>query len=78
MQSISKNIRPRVVLDEWLYLDVAQIDELDRIVLMQQLDSYKLTQVTASSTACTSSRPTKTANTGRMKYYLASTPIAIY
>lgn len=34
MHSISKDIRPRVVLDEWLHLGIARIDELDRIVLM--------------------------------------------
>lgn len=34
MHSISKDIRPRVVLDEWLHLGIARIDELDRVVLM--------------------------------------------
>ena len=33
VQSISKDIRPRVVLDEWLRLGIAEIDEQDRVVL---------------------------------------------
>lgn len=34
VQSISKDIRPRVVLDEWLRLGIARVDEQDRVVLM--------------------------------------------
>lgn len=34
VQSISKDIRPRVVLDEWLRLGIAEIDEHDRVVLV--------------------------------------------
>ena len=34
VQSVSKDIRPRVVLDEWLRLGVAQVDELDRVILV--------------------------------------------
>lgn len=34
VQSISKDIRPRVVLDEWLRLGIARIDELGRVVLV--------------------------------------------
>jgi hypothetical protein len=34
VQSVSKDIRPRVVLDEWLRLGVAQVDELDRVTLV--------------------------------------------
>jgi hypothetical protein len=34
VRSVSKDIRPRVVLDEWLRLGVAQIDNLDRVVLV--------------------------------------------
>ncbi len=34
VRSVSKDIRPRVVLDEWLRLGVAQIDSLDRVVLV--------------------------------------------
>jgi hypothetical protein len=33
VRSVNKDIRPRVVLDEWLRLGVAQIDNLDRVVL---------------------------------------------
>lgn len=34
VQSVSKDIRPRVVLDEWLRLGVARVDEQDRVVLV--------------------------------------------
>ena len=34
VQSISKDIRPRVVLDEWLRLGIAHMDEQDRVVLV--------------------------------------------
>jgi len=34
VRSVSKDIRPRVVLDEWLRLGIAQIDNLDRVVLV--------------------------------------------
>lgn len=34
VRSVSKDIRPRVVLDEWLRLGVAQIDNFDRVVLV--------------------------------------------
>ena len=34
VQSISKDIRPRVVLDEWLRLGIARVDEQDRVVLL--------------------------------------------
>jgi hypothetical protein len=34
VRSVSKDIRPRVVLDEWLRLGIAQIDNLDRVVLL--------------------------------------------
>lgn len=34
VQSISKDIRPRVVLDEWLRLGIARLDEQDRVVLV--------------------------------------------
>jgi hypothetical protein len=34
VQSISKDIRPRVVLDEWLRLGIARVDEQDRVVLI--------------------------------------------
>ncbi len=34
VRSVSKDIRPRVVLDEWLRLGVAQIDDLDRVILV--------------------------------------------
>ncbi len=34
VQSISKDIRPRVVLDEWLRLGIARVDELDRVILV--------------------------------------------
>ncbi|MBU1225374.1 MAG: hypothetical protein KKA22_14270 [Gammaproteobacteria bacterium] len=34
VRSVSKDIRPRVVLDEWLRLGVAQVDSLDRVVLV--------------------------------------------
>jgi hypothetical protein len=34
VQSISKDIRPRVVLDEWLRLGIARMDEKDRVVLV--------------------------------------------
>lgn len=33
VQSVNKDIRPRVVLDEWLRLGVADIDARDRVVL---------------------------------------------
>lgn len=33
VQSISKDIRPRVVLDEWQRLGIAQVDSQDRVVL---------------------------------------------
>lgn len=33
VQSVNKDIRPRVVLDEWLRLGVAEIDAQDRVVL---------------------------------------------
>ena len=34
VRSVSKDIRPRVLLDEWLRLGVAQIDNLDRVILV--------------------------------------------
>lgn len=34
VQSISKDIRPRVVLDEWLRLGIAHVDDQDRVVLV--------------------------------------------
>lgn len=34
VRSVSKDIRPRVVLDEWLRLGVAEIDNLDRVILV--------------------------------------------
>jgi hypothetical protein len=34
VRSVSKDIRPRVVLDEWLRLGIAQIDNLDRVILV--------------------------------------------
>lgn len=34
VQSISKDIRPRVVLDEWLRLGIAHVDNQDRVVLV--------------------------------------------
>lgn len=34
VRSVSKDIRPRVVLDEWLRLGVAQVDDLDRVILV--------------------------------------------
>lgn len=34
VRSVNKDIRPRVVLDEWLRLGVAQIDNLDRVCLV--------------------------------------------
>ena len=34
VRSVSKDIRPRVVLDEWLRLGIAQIDDLDRVILV--------------------------------------------
>lgn len=34
VRSVSKDIRPRVVLDEWLRLGIAQIDNLGRVVLV--------------------------------------------
>jgi len=34
VRSVSKDIRPRVVLDEWLRLGVAQVDNLDRVELI--------------------------------------------
>jgi hypothetical protein len=33
VQSISKDVRPRAVLDEWLHLGVAEINEHDQVVL---------------------------------------------
>lgn len=33
VQSVNKDIRPRVVLDEWLRLGVAELDHQDRVVL---------------------------------------------
>ena len=34
VRSVSKDIRPRVVLDEWLRLGIAQVDNLDRVILL--------------------------------------------
>ncbi|WP_310446023.1 DUF6502 family protein [Thiobacillus sp.] len=34
VRSVSRDIRPRVVLDEWLRLGIAQIDNLDRVILL--------------------------------------------
>ncbi len=34
VRSVSKDIRPRVVLDEWLRMGVAQIDNFDRVILV--------------------------------------------
>ncbi len=34
VQSVSKDIRPRVVLDEWIRLGVARVDEADRVILV--------------------------------------------
>lgn len=34
VRSVSKDIRPRVVLDEWLRLGVARVDSLDRVELI--------------------------------------------
>lgn len=34
VQSISKDIRPRVVLDEWLRRGIARLDEQDRVILI--------------------------------------------
>lgn len=34
VRSVNKDIRPRVLLDEWLRLGVAQVDNLDRVVLV--------------------------------------------
>lgn len=34
VQSISKDIRPRVVLDEWLRLGIAKVDDQDRVILV--------------------------------------------
>lgn len=34
VQSVSKDFRPRVVLDEWLRLGVARLDDEDRVVLV--------------------------------------------
>jgi len=34
VRSVTKDIRPRAVLDEWLRLGVAQIDELGRVMLL--------------------------------------------
>lgn len=34
IQSISKDIRPRVVLDEWLRLGIARVNEQDQVVLV--------------------------------------------
>lgn len=34
VQSISKDIRPRVVLDEWLRLGIARVDDQDRVILI--------------------------------------------
>jgi len=33
VQTVNKDIRPRVVLDEWLRLGVAELDQQDRVVL---------------------------------------------
>ncbi|MEQ1591257.1 MAG: DUF6502 family protein [Thiobacillaceae bacterium] len=34
VRSVSKDIRPRVVLDEWIRLGVAQLDDMDRVMLV--------------------------------------------
>ena len=36
VESVSKDIRPRAVLDEWLRLGIVQIDEKDRVCLKQE------------------------------------------
>jgi len=36
VQTVNKDIRPRVVLDEWLRLGVAELDDQDRVVLRTQ------------------------------------------
>lgn len=36
VQTVNKDIRPRVVLDEWLRLGVAELDNQDRVVLRTQ------------------------------------------
>ncbi|MBP01784.1 MAG: hypothetical protein CMM25_03090 [Rhodospirillaceae bacterium] len=36
VQSISKDVRPRAVLDEWLHLGVAEINEQDQVVLNRE------------------------------------------
>lgn len=36
VQSVNKDIRPRVVLDEWLRLGVAEVDNQDRVVLRSE------------------------------------------
>jgi hypothetical protein len=36
VRSVNTDIRPRVVLDEWLRLGIAEIDEQDRVVLKTQ------------------------------------------
>ena len=35
VESVSKDIRPRVILDEWLHLGIVHIDEHNRVVLNQ-------------------------------------------
>lgn len=34
VRSVSKDIRPRAVLDEWLRLGIAHVDDVDRVVLV--------------------------------------------
>lgn len=34
VRSVTRDIRPRVVLDEWLRLGIAQVDNLDRVILL--------------------------------------------
>jgi len=34
VRSVTRDIRPRVVLDEWLRLGIAQVDNLDRVTLL--------------------------------------------
>lgn len=36
VQTVNKDIRPRVVLDEWLRLGVAELDDHDRVMLRSQ------------------------------------------
>ncbi|MGA7179698.1 MAG: DUF6502 family protein [Thiobacillaceae bacterium] len=36
VQSVSKDFRPRVVLDEWLRLGIAKLDDEDRVVLVTE------------------------------------------